>query len=50
MKKLHIAILAFLIIVAVGLGYIFFILPDQMEKDLFSKVPDSVKLDYENFS
>ena len=50
MKKLHIAILAFLIIVAVGLGYIFFILPDQMEKDLISKVPDSVKLDYDNFS
>ena len=50
MKKLHIAILAFLIIVAVGLGYIFFILPGQMEKDLISKVPDSVKLDYEKFS
>ena len=50
MKKLHMAILAFLIIVALGLGYIFFILPEQMEKDFIAKVPDSVKLDYEKFS
>ncbi len=50
MKKLHMAILAFLIIIALGLGYIFFILPEQMEKDFIAKVPDSVKLDYEKFS
>ena len=50
MKKLHMSILAFLIIVALGLGYIFFILPEQIEKDLIAKVPDSVKLDYEKFS
>ena len=50
MKKLHMSILAFLIIVALGLGYIFFILPEQMEKDFIAKVPDSVKLDYEKFS
>ena len=50
MKKLHISILAFLIIVALGLGYIFFILPEQMEKDFLAKVPDAVKLDYEKFS
>ena len=47
MKKLHMSILAFLIIVALGLGYIFFILPEQMEKVFIAKVPDSVKLDYE---
>ena len=50
MKKFHIAILATLIIVALGLGYLFFILPDQIEKNLIAKVPDSVKLDYEKFS
>ena len=50
MKKFHLAILATLIIVALGLGYLFFILPDQIEKNLIAKVPDSVKLDYEKFS
>ena len=50
MKKFHIAILTTLIIVALGLGYLFFILPDQIEKNFIAKVPDSVKLDYEKFS
>lgn len=50
MKKFHISIIAFLIIVALGLGYIFFVLPEQMEKVFIAKVPDSVKLDYEKFS
>ena len=49
-QKIKLTIIVVIIGVVIGLGYIFLILPGQIEKDMLSKIPDSVKLNYENFS
>jgi hypothetical protein len=50
LNKINLSIIGFIIIVGIGLGYVFLILPGQIEKDMLSKIPDSIKLDYEKFS
>ena len=50
MKKTKLTIIIVIIGVVFGLGYIFLILPGQIEKDMLSKIPDSVNLKYDKFS